>query len=129
MIGHPVIPVAHVHVHVAILDDERMLQQLLVFGPILVILEQAVVDKLAELDGEALVLGQAGRVVLYDLGEHLELCLAVLVGELSGGQLHQGDAEAPHVGPDVVVRLVGVGRIDPFRGHVGSAAGTPGLSF
>lgn len=37
-------------------------------------------------------------------GEHLEVILAVAVGEHAGGELHQRDAERPNVGADVVVR-------------------------
>ena len=86
-------------------------------------------DESSELCGEALVGRQAGRVLLDHLCQHLKLRLAVLVRELAGSELDQCDAEAPDVGPDVVVRLVGVGRVDSLGGHVGGTAGTPGLGL
>lgn len=47
-------------------------------------------------------------------GEHLEVVLAVAVGEHAGGELHQRDAERPDVGADVVVRPGRVRRVYPL---------------
>ena len=83
-----------------------MLQQLLILWPVLVVLKQTVSDKGAKLCGESLVGGKARWIFLDHLRQHLELGLAVFVGELTGGKLHQGDPKAPHISPDVVVRFV-----------------------
>ena len=66
---------------------------------------------------------------LQDLGEHLEVRLAVPVGKVARRQLHQRDPQAPDVGADVVVGLGGVRRVDPLGGHVGGASGGPGLGL
>lgn len=54
-------------------------------------------------------------IVATDPGEHLEVVLAVAVGEHAGGQLHQADAQRPHVRADVVVRPRRVRRVDALR--------------
>ena len=66
---------------------------------------------------------------LQDLGEHLEVRLAVPVGKVPRRQLHQRDPQAPDVGADVVVGLGGVRRVDPLGRHVGGASGGPGLGL
>ena len=83
-----------------------MFQQLLILWPVLVVFKQAVPDKGSKFCGESLVWGKARWVLLDHFSQHLKLGLAVFVGELAGGELHQGDPEAPHVSPDVVVWLV-----------------------
>ena len=83
-----------------------MLQQLLILWPVLVVLKQTVSDKGAKFCGESLVGGKARWIFLDHLRQHLELGLAVFVGELTGGKLHQGDPKAPHISPDVVVGFV-----------------------
>ena len=106
MVGDTGIPGPNVDIHVPILHNEGMLQQLLILWPVLVVLKQTVSDKGAKLCGESLVGGKARWIFLDHLRQHLELGLAVFVGELPGGELNQGDPEAPHVSPDVVVWLV-----------------------
>ena len=106
MVGDTGIPSPNVYVHVPILHDEGMFQQLLILWPVLVVFKQAVPDERAKFCGESLVWGKARGILLNHFSQHLKLGLAVFVGELAGGELHQGDPQAPHVGPDVVVRLV-----------------------
>ena len=66
---------------------------------------------------------------MNDFCKNLKLCFAVFVGEGSCGELHEGDPETPDIGPDVVIRFVGVRGINPLRGHVGGTAGTPGAGL
>ena len=106
MVGDTGIPRPNVNIHVTILHNEGMLQQLLILWPVLVVFKQAVPDKGAKFCGEALVWWKARRILLNHFSQHLKLGLAVFVGELAGGQLDQGDPQAPHVSPDVVVWLV-----------------------
>ena len=106
MVGDTGIPGPNVDIHVPILHNEGMLQQLLILWPVLVVLKQAVPDKGAKFCGEALVWWKTRRILLDHFSQDLELGLAVFVGELPGGELNQGDPEAPHVSPDVVVWLV-----------------------
>ena len=106
MVGDTGIPGANVNIHVPILHNEGVLQQLLILWPVLVVFKQAVADKGAKFCGESLVWGKTGWILLDHFSQHLKLGLAVFVGELAGGELHQRDPEAPHVSPDVVVWLV-----------------------
>ena len=96
-----------------------MLQQLLILWPVLVVLKQTVSDKGAKFCGESLVGGKARWIFLDHLRQHLELGLAVFVGELTGGKLHQGDPKAPHISPDVVVGFVlvenGITKLASFK--------------
>ena len=66
---------------------------------------------------------------MNDFCKNLKLCFAVFVGEGACGELHEGDPETPDIGPDVVIRLVGVRGIYPLRGHVGGTASTPGAGL
>lgn len=70
---------------------------------------------------------QQRRVVADDARQHLKVGLAVAVGRVAGGQFDQRDAQRPHVGADVVVRMRRVRRLDPLRRHVRRAAGAPRL--
>ena len=106
MVGDTGIPGANVNIHVPILHNEGVLQQLLILWPVLVVFKQAVADKGAKFCGESLVWRKTGWILLDHFRQHLKLGLAVFVGELAGGELHQRDPEAPHVSPDVVVWLV-----------------------
>ena len=116
------IPAANIHVHVPVLDNERMLQQFLILGSIFVILQKAVVDKGAKVVREALIQWQTGRIVLDDLRQYFKLRLAVFVGEGAGGELYQRDAQTPNIRADVVIWFVRVRRIYSLGRHVG---GTP----
>lgn len=51
-------------------------------------LHTPVFDKGLEVQGEAHAQRQQGRVLLQHFGQDLEIRLTVLVGKLSGGQLH-----------------------------------------
>lgn len=128
-IHHRLEPTGHVHVQHLVPPDEIMLQQLVVFGPFSVILCETVFDEGLEVEGEAHAEGQQRRIFLQNFGQNLKVCLAVLVGKLSRGQLHQRDAEAPHVCPDVIVRFGGIWRVYSLRRHVGSTAGAAGLGL
>lgn len=69
-------------------------------------------DEISEVLRKVKLRGECRRVVVENLGEHLEVRAAVLVGKLSSSQLHEGDAETPHVSSDVVVRVAGVGGVN-----------------
>jgi hypothetical protein len=48
MIGNLVIPGSNINILIPVLEDEGMFQQLLVLRSILVVLEQAIMNKLSE---------------------------------------------------------------------------------
>lgn len=50
-----------------------------------------VFDEGLEVEGEAHAERQQRRIFLQHFGQNLKVCLAVLVGKLSRGQLHLGD--------------------------------------
>ena len=72
------IPCTHVHSLFLVLLDEGVLQQFLVFGSVFVVFHETVSDKRAELDGEAAVPRQQGRIVLQDFGEYFKVSFALL---------------------------------------------------
>ena len=51
-----------------------------------------VFDEGLEVEGEAHAEREKGRILLQDFGQNLKVGLAVLIGELSRGQLHLQDA-------------------------------------
>lgn len=53
-----------------------------------------VFDEGLEVEGEAHAEGQQRRVFLQHFGQNLKVCLTVLVGKLSRGQLHLQDTQS-----------------------------------
>ena len=75
--------------------DEFMAEEARVLGPLRLVLDQARVHKVDELDGEdgpVRLRVEAGRVAVHDLLQLLEDRVPLWVGEAPGGQLDEGDA-------------------------------------
>ena len=128
MIGDLRIPGTNINMHISVFDYKWMFHELLVLWAVFMVLQETVMNEVSELLGESLV-RKTRRVVLNDLGEHLKLCFAVLVGELACRELDKSDTKTPDISPDIVIWLVGIGRIDPFGSHVGGTASTSGLGL
>ena len=128
MIGHLVIPGTHVHVQLAVLDNEGVREQLFVLRSLLVVLGETVADKRGEFTGKPRG-WKFRRFFLDHFGEDFELRVAVFIGEGASGELTKGDSETPNVGANVIVGFVGIGRVYSFRSHIGSTAGTTSFSL
>ena len=72
-------------------SDERVIKQLGVLGPLRLLLDEARVDKVDELDGEGGGVVEAGRVAVHHLLQLFEHGVPLGVGELAGGELDQSD--------------------------------------
>ena len=83
--------------------DEFVAEQPGVLGPLRLVLDQASVDKINELDGEngsVRLRVEAWRVAVHDLLQLLEDRVPLWVGEAPGGQLDEGDACGVEMGKD-----------------------------
>ena len=83
--------------------DEVVAEEAGVLGPLRLVLDEARVDKVDELDGEELAVRlrvEAGRVAVHDLLQLLEDRVPLWVGEAPGGQLDEGDACGVEMGKD-----------------------------
>ena len=75
--------------------DEVVAEEAGVLGPLRLVLDQARVDEVDELDGEELAVGarvEAGRVAVHHLLQLLEDGVPLGVGEAPGGKLDESDA-------------------------------------
>lgn len=108
MLLHPVYQILHLYPRLTLVrqvPDERVLEQHLGVGPLVVVLDQDRLDKALELGAPPLRL-ESRRGIPGDEEERPHR-MHVAEGRLSLGHLETRDSQRPQVGP-VVVRRVGV---------------------